>query len=112
MSKKKKPDRINVDDYWKGKQDSIWYMETGKFAQVSKLLEDYRLMFMGLSEVRWNESGERVTSKGHQLLWSGKPNQSDPHQYGVGILVNRLIRQSIMSYKFISERGLDVRLEI
>ena len=59
-----------------GKENRIrfgtWNVQTlyqaGKLAQVSKLLEDYRLMFMRLSEVRWNECGELVTSKGHQLL--------------------------------------------
>ena len=83
-----------------------WNVQTlyqaGKLAQASRILEMYGLMFMGLSEVRWNECGEIVTSKGHLMLWSGMPNANDIHQYGVGILVNRLIRNSILSYKFIS----------
>jgi len=68
------------------------------------------LLILGMSEVRWNECGELVTTNGHTMLWSGMPNCNDPHQYGVGILVHRSIRNTIMSYKFISERIMLVRI--
>jgi endonuclease/exonuclease/phosphatase family metal-dependent hydrolase len=91
-----------------------WNVQTlyqaGRLSQVCKIMERYELMFLGLSEVRWNECGELVTNGGHLMVWSGMPNQNDPHQYGVGILINKLIRNSIISYKFISERILLLRI--
>ena len=84
--------------------------QTGKLAQAGKIMEKYGLMILGMSEVRWNECGELVTTNGHTMLWSGMPNSNDTHQYGVGMLVHKLVRNTIMSYKFISERIMLVRI--
>uniref|UniRef100_A0A336M488 CSON002588 protein n=1 Tax=Culicoides sonorensis TaxID=179676 RepID=A0A336M488_CULSO len=83
--------------------------QAGKLAQAGRIMERYGLNFMGMSEVRWNQCGQMVTTNGHLMLWSGMPNENDVHQYGVGLLINRSIRQSVMDYRFISERIMLVR---
>lgn len=84
--------------------------QVGKLAQVSRIMDQFKLQLMGLSEVRWNQNGRLITPKGHLMLWSGMPNENDPHQHGVGMLVNRTIRGAIMSYKFINERLMLMRI--
>lgn len=84
--------------------------QTGKLAQASRILESYKLAFMGMSEVRWNQCGRLVTTKGHVMLWSGMPNENDTHQHGVGLLINR-IRNAMLDYKFLNERILRVRFK-
>lgn len=66
---------------------------------------------MGMSEVRWNQCGRLVTTKGHELLWSGMPNENDAHQYGVGMLINARVRNAVMDYKFVNERMMRVRFK-
>ena len=85
--------------------------QTGKLAQVCRILQTFKLAFLGLSEVRWNEFGELTTSKGHQWLWSGMPNKTDPHQRGVGVLINKEYRKFLLEQKFISERIILVRFK-
>lgn len=83
--------------------------QAGKLAQASRILESYGLSFLGLSEMRWNQNGQMVTTKGHLVLWSGMPNANDIHQRGVGMLVHRSIRNTIMDYEFVNERIMRVR---
>lgn len=85
--------------------------QAGKLAQASRILESYKLAFMGISEMRWNECGQLVTPKGHVLLWSGMPSENDTHQYGVGLLVNARWRNAILNYKFVNERIIFVRFK-
>lgn len=51
--------------------------QVGKLAQAGRILERYGLNFMGMSEVRWNQCGQIVTTNGHLMLWSGMPNEND-----------------------------------
>lgn len=83
--------------------------QVGKLAQAGRNMEKYGLNFMGISEVCWNQCGQTVTTNGHLFLYSGMPNENDVHQYGVGVLINRSIRQTVMSYRFINERIMLVR---
>lgn len=85
--------------------------QTGKLAQVSRVMEKYKLAFLGMSEVRWNQFGQLTTTRWHLMLWSGMPNESDPHQRGVSVLVNKDCRKSVMNYKFVSERLMLVRFK-
>ncbi|XP_063708921.1 craniofacial development protein 2-like [Culicoides brevitarsis] len=92
-----------------------WNVKTlfqiGKLAQAGHNLEKFNLDFLAVSEVRWNQCGQIVTSNGHLMLYSGMPNEEDVHQYGVGILINRRFRQSVMTYRFINECIMTVRFK-
>ena len=84
--------------------------QAGKLAQISRIMEQYHLAFLGMSEIRWNQFGQLSTSRGHLMLWSGMPNETDPHHRGVGVLVSKEYRKSVMSYKYVSERIMSLRL--
>lgn len=85
--------------------------QTGRLAQAGKIMEAYSLAFLGMSEVRWNGFGQLVTTKGHLMLWSGMPNENDPHHYGVGMLIDRRFRNTVINHKFVSERIMSVRFK-
>lgn len=60
--------------------------QAGKFAELSREIERLNISICGLSEVRWNGSGEVRNRKGDVFIYSGMPNEDDVHARGVGIL--------------------------
>lgn len=83
--------------------------ETGKAAQAAREMERYKLDILGLSEVRWTSSGAVVLSSGQTLLFFGPQNENDNHQHGVGILLNKKAKSSLMEWNPISERIIMAR---
>jgi exonuclease III len=106
---------LTTISFEKGLRFGTWNVKTlyqvGKLAQASKIMESYRLAFLGMSEVRWNQCGQIATTKGHTFFWSGMPNEDDTHQYGVGILVNNKFRKAVLDYKFVNERMMSIRFK-
>jgi len=59
------------------KQTRIWLwnirmLEASRLSQVIKEMTHYKLDLLGLSETRWNVSGEFMTVSGELLLYSGR----------------------------------------
>lgn len=77
--------------------------ESGKLEQVSREMERYKLAIIGLSETRWNGFGEFRLRDGKTLLYSGK-EEGENHESGVGILLTREARRSLLEWKPISDR--------
>ena len=77
--------------------------EYGKLKQVEKEMTNYKLDVMGLSEIRWKESGEIITQNGNSLIFSGVGEDKE-HRNGVGVLMNKEARKSLMEWSLISER--------
>ena len=84
--------------------------EPSRLAQVSREMGRYKIHILGLSETRWKGTGEHVTGNGDIFLYSGK-NQSEKHESGVGILVSKQIRNSIIDWKPINDRIITVRIQ-
>jgi hypothetical protein len=61
--------------------------------------------------VRWNGSGQTVTSNGNVFIYSGMSNISDPNMKGVGILLSKNIRAALLEWNPISERIITARVE-
>lgn len=83
--------------------------ETGKSAQVAREMDRYNIDVLGLSEVRWNTSGDTTLASGHTLLYSGAPNQNDIHRNGVGLMLTRTARRCLLEWEPISERIITAR---
>ena len=47
--------------------------ETTRSAQVVRLMRDYRLDILGISECRWTDSGRIKIGDGVEILYSGMP---------------------------------------
>lgn len=83
--------------------------ETSRLAQVCKEFNTYRLTLLGLCETRWYDSGEFTTSDGLTLLYSGKTS-NEPRSSGVGILLSKPAKKSLIDWKPYSDRIITARL--
>ncbi|PIK60661.1 putative amphiphysin [Apostichopus japonicus] len=70
-------------------------------------MERYTWHIMGLCEVRLKNSGMHLTDEGHVLKYSGEP---DKRINGVGFLVNKKGKNSVMGYCPTSSRPINIRL--
>jgi exonuclease III len=69
--------------------------EYGKLKQVEKVMKNYKLDIMGLSEIRWKDNGEIKTQYGNSCIFSGASEDKE-HRNGAGILMNKDARRSLM----------------
>ena len=83
--------------------------ETGRSAQVAREMDRYRLAILGLSEVRWVSSGQMTLISGHHLLYSGPPEEEGVHRNGVGIMLTKEARKSLIEWEPVNERILTAR---
>ncbi|KAJ4430487.1 hypothetical protein ANN_22703 [Periplaneta americana] len=81
--------------------------EPSRLAQI-KEMKEYKLDILGLSETRWNGKGEHVTAQGDLLIYSGR-NLQEKHERGVGILLSKNTRKSLIEWKPISDRIITAR---
>jgi len=65
-------------------------------------MTSYKLDSMGLNETRWKENGEIKTQNGNFLIFSGVGEDIE-NRSGVGILMNKEARRSLMEWSSVSE---------
>ena len=80
--------------------------ETSRLAQVEKEMKRYHIEILGLSEVRWKNSGEINTSNGNYMIFSGR---DDTHEQGVGILTTNKAKKALMEWKPVNSRIIVAR---
>ncbi|XP_061176179.1 craniofacial development protein 2-like [Saccostrea echinata] len=80
---------------------------TGKTAQIEQEMDRYRLDIIGLSEVRWPMNGKTTLQSGKLVLYSGR--EDGLHQEGVGIMLTKKAKKSLMEWKPINERLMYAR---
>jgi hypothetical protein len=85
-------------------------LEASRLSQVLKEMIHYKLELLGLSETRWNGSGEFTTASGELLLYSGCA-MGEKHEYGVGLILSKSLKKSLIEWKAVSERLLIARLK-
>ena len=68
--------------------------QTGKTAQVVKEMKRYNISILGISEMRWTDSGIMTLNSGETVCYSGR--KDGLHQEGVGILMDRRAKASLM----------------
>ena len=84
--------------------------ESTKLEQAVKVLREYKLEVLGLSEIRLKGIGERQTLTGETLIFSGKPEDAD-HRSGVGFLLSKTAKQCLKYWKPISDRIIVARFK-
>jgi hypothetical protein len=77
--------------------------QKGKLAQLNREMDRYKLDSLGVSDVRWNGSGQIMTTDGKMFLYSGMLNEEDPHVLGVGILFNKDTKYALLEWNPVSE---------
>ncbi|XP_037959260.1 craniofacial development protein 2-like [Teleopsis dalmanni] len=78
-------------------------------ATLAAECDRFKIDVIGISEVRWNGTGEFTNQKGGVLMYSGMPDEQDPHIRGVAVYVKKNVKHSILCWKAISERIIVVR---
>ncbi|XP_065360577.1 craniofacial development protein 2-like [Calliphora vicina] len=84
-------------------------MEPSRLAQLCKEFMSYKLLFLGISEMRWPDTGEKSITNGLHLLYSGKA-ANENRASGVGFLFSKEAHKALISWKPYSDRIIAVRL--
>lgn len=82
-------------------------LQRGKLENAKQEMTRNRLDILGLSEVRWGGNGE-CNSGDFRLYYSGEEKSGS---YGVGILVGRRIKGSVVKAEYINERIIMIRIK-
>ena len=89
---------------------ATWNVQTlhqaGKYDNICKEMDSLNLDILGMSEVRWTESG-KYSKKGKTMVYSGGEN----HQYGVGIMMTQEIASSMIGFWPMSDRMILMKLQ-
>ena len=80
--------------------------QAGKYDNAVEEMEGQQLDILGMSEVRWTESG-KSTKKNAVLYYSG----GEKHQNGVGIMIKKKYESAVNGFWPISERVVMIRLD-
>lgn len=80
-------------------------LEASRLSQANLIFNEYNLKILGLSEVRWLESGEHLLNDGNLFIFSGKP-EGQHHMNGVGLLINKDIKSSLLRWTPVNDRIL------
>jgi exonuclease III len=83
----------------------------GRLAQLNKIMGEYKLAVLGVSEVRWNGNRRTETTNDNIFVYSGMPNIDDDHIRGVGILINKEVRVALFEWNPVSERIITARIQ-
>jgi len=84
-------------------------LEASRLSQVIKEMTHYKLDLLGFSETRWNGSGEFMTASGELLLYSGCA-MGEKHKYGVGLILSKSLKKSLIEWTAVSECLITARL--
>jgi len=66
-------------------------------------MKSYRLNILGMSEVRWRESGEMTTHDGATFIYSRRPQDDTNSREGVGILMDKEAKRSLSGAPYRQE---------
>ena len=81
--------------------------ESGRTAQVVREMERYKVNLLGVSEMRWTDSGILTLNSGHTVCYSGRTDGQ--HQEGVGIIMDKTAKKSFLGWEPINHRIIRAR---
>ena len=81
--------------------------QSGKMEILVQEMERMSWNILGISEMRWKGTGQGTTEEGHKIWYSGDDKK---FVHGVGFLINKNIRSSVMEFTPINERIAGIRI--
>lgn len=81
--------------------------ESGKVDVLVQEMNQLEWNILGISEMRWKGIGEGTTEDGHKIWFSGGERN---HERGVGFLVNKNSKNSVLEYTPVSDRIAAIRV--
>ncbi|CAG2254452.1 Craniofacial development protein 2 [Mytilus edulis] len=85
--------------------------QSGKSLQTAKEMDRYSIEILGLSEVRWNTSGMTTLNTGHTIIYSCNTKATDTHDKGVGFMLTKKAKQSLLEWNPVSSRIITARFD-
>ena len=79
----------------------------GKTEQVAKVMKEYRLDVLGISECRWTGFGKVKLRTGETVIYSGR--EDGLHRNGVAIMMSSFAEKTLMEWKPINDRIIIAR---
>jgi hypothetical protein len=79
----------------------------GKSAQVARVMNDYKIDVLGISECRWTGFGKTKLSTGETVIYSGR--EDGIHRSGVAIMMSKLAGSALMEWRPVNERIITAR---
>ena len=79
----------------------------GKVENIVSEAAGMQLDVCGLSETHWTQSGEMTIGE-HMVITSSDRNRN---YQGVGLIINKNLRKSVMSYNAVSSRIITIRIK-
>ena len=80
--------------------------QAGKLENIVIETKRMGIDIMGLTEVRWLQSG-KILCHDHTLIYSGHKKD---HKHGVGLLLSKVVSKSVLGYCALSDRILFLRI--
>ncbi|XP_071177838.1 craniofacial development protein 2-like [Mytilus edulis] len=81
-------------------------------------MDRYSIEILGLREVRWNKgskmeyiSGMTTINTGHTNIYSCNTNATDTHDKGVGFMLTKKAKQSLLEWNPVSSRIITARFD-
>ncbi|CAC5372796.1 unnamed protein product [Mytilus coruscus] len=78
--------------------------QSGKSLKTAKEMGRCRIEILGLSEVRSNTAGMTTLNTGHTIIYSGTTNSTEAHDKGVGFMLTKKAKQSLLEWNPVSSR--------
>jgi exonuclease III len=78
--------------------------ESGRLRQAAACMKSYGLNILGMSKVRWSEFDEMITQDWATFLYSGRLEGENVSREGVGILLDKEARRSLIEWQPVSAR--------
>ena len=76
--------------------------ETGRAAKVVGEMERYKVNIIGVSEMRWTDSGILTLNSGETVCYSRR--MDGLHQEGVGIIMDKAAKTSLLGWEPVNSR--------
>ena len=80
--------------------------QISRLAQALKVMNDYKVGILGISECRWIGTGKTI-NQGYTILYSGHETR---HTGGVGMILDKTASKALIEWYPVSDRILVVRL--
>lgn len=78
--------------------------QAGKAAEVTRKMENYRILLLGLCETRWKLSGQLQLLSGQTILFSDHEDECTPHPESVAIILSKEAQRQFVSGETVSPR--------
>jgi len=85
--------------------------ESGRLRQAVACMKSYGLNILGMSEVRWSEFRKMTTHDGATFIYSGRPEGDNVSREGVGILMDKAAKRSLIEWHPVSARIIVARFK-